>query len=186
MPPALPSIPALENDDSMLTRRFGKEVVNYYAGSALNRFSFLRADGTFLRKAASAPFTRFVALSDLNPLTVDSGTRLARFSLNDVSPLIGEQPFVLGEEESIKQWDSTKRSPLLVFLGMVEGQEGESIESTDHGSIAGKPLFAVDVTARKPYEKQSGEFLKNHIKGGGQLQANPRAMTLEADDGESS
>ncbi|KAI1028083.1 hypothetical protein LB505_002228 [Fusarium chuoi] len=30
--PGLPEIAALQADDSMLTRRFGKEVVNYYAG----------------------------------------------------------------------------------------------------------------------------------------------------------
>jgi NAD+ diphosphatase len=168
----------------MLTRRFGKEVVNYYCGSCVNRYSFLRADGVFLRRAAVAPLTRYVALSGLNPLTNAAGTHLTRFTLKDVSPLTGEQPFAVSEDEAVKKWDSTKKQPLIVFLGVVEEKDSESIESSEHGVVHGNPIFAVDVTPREPFEKAAEEFLENHVKNGGQLQKNPRAMTLEAHDGE--
>lgn len=187
MTPSLPTSAFLDNDDSMLTRRFGREVINYYAGSPINRYSFLRADGVFLRRAAAAPLTRYLALSDLNPLVTPSGSEMAQFSLKDVSPLIGETPFKLTEEEAVRDWDSTKKTPLVVFLGML-GEEAkgqvEKIESSEHGTIVGQPLFVVDVTAREPYEKQAGSFLEAHLKNGGQLQSNPRAMTLDADGGE--
>ncbi|KAF7558695.1 hypothetical protein G7046_g5466 [Stylonectria norvegica] len=118
----LPELPALQNDDSMLTRRFGREVINYYAGSRLNRFSFLRPDTTFLRKAAASPTARYLALSDLNALA-QGKTELAYLTFDHVKSLIGHEPFHLTEEESIKQYDSTQTSPLIVFLAFLKVQE---------------------------------------------------------------
>lgn len=52
--PANPE-PAHPDVDSMLSRKFGKEVANYFSGSPLNRLAFLRADNVFLSKALKHP-----------------------------------------------------------------------------------------------------------------------------------
>lgn len=120
-PPLLPELAALTSDDSMLTRRFGKEVINYYAGSRLNRYSFLRSDVAFLNKAATSSSARFVALTDLNPLVVEK-RKLALLTYDDVKPLI-EEPFKLADTQRTKNYDSTAGpSALIVFLGTVDGE----------------------------------------------------------------
>ncbi|KAA6413234.1 MAG: NADH pyrophosphatase [Lasallia pustulata] len=73
--PELPE-PAHPDLDSMLTRKFGKEVANYFSGSPLNRVSFLRTDQPFLSAALQHPSTTFLLFNDLSPLTL-SPTRLA-------------------------------------------------------------------------------------------------------------
>lgn len=185
--PLMPEVPYLANDDSMLTRRFGKEVVNYYSGSTLNRYSFLRSDTAFLSRAFRAPTARFVALSSLNPLAVDK-TQLARLTLDDVAPLTGPDPFTLSEDESVKKFDSSRRSPLVVFLGLFAGQGSSTtdIPTTDHGPVQGDPFFAVDVTPRAPYEDAANNLIKTHQdKNGWTIQTNPRGMSLHGGDGTS-
>ncbi|KAH6984869.1 NUDIX hydrolase domain-like protein [Ilyonectria sp. MPI-CAGE-AT-0026] len=177
-PPLLPELPALQNDDSMLTRRFGKEVVNYYAGSRVNRYSFLRADAAFLRRAAASPTARYLALDDLNALVVDK-TSLSYLTFEDVKSLIGPEPFHLPEDESIKAFDSTQTAPLVVFLGMLEeGSEPGHIESGEHGDIKGQPYFAIDITAKGTHADKATEFLKSQEAKGLLVDKNPRGMTL--------
>lgn len=181
--PNLPVIAALESDDSMLTRRFGKEIVNYYAGSRINRFSFLRADTGFLRQAAVSPTARYLALSELNPLVVDKKTPVY-LTFNDVQPLIGSDPFAQTEEEAIQNFDSTKSAPLIVFLGMLEdGHENDHISSTEHGDIHGHPYFAIDITAKGNHAEQAASFLAEQEKKGNSLDKNPRAMSHSPDAG---
>ncbi|CAG7562918.1 unnamed protein product [Fusarium equiseti] len=173
--PDLPVVAALVSDDSMLTRRFGKEVVNYYAGSSINRFSFLRADTGFLRKAAASPTARYMALSELCPLVVDKKTP-AYFTFNEIQPLVGSEPFAHTEDEAIKNFDSTKTSPLIVFLGMLEEGNEDRISSTDHGDIQGHPYFAVDITPKGNHAEKAAGFLAEQEKKEITLDKNPRAM----------
>lgn len=181
----IPENPALAHDDSMLTRRFGREVINYYAGSRLNRYSFLRADTAFLRKAAASPASQFIALENLNPLISDK-TKLAFLSFEDVRPLIGAEPFHLSEEDAIKQYDSTTATPLIVFLGMLDSTSAATeFATTDHGIVNALPLFAVDVTPRPPYADAAKAFLEKVQEKGYSIQPNPRAMTLLPEAGES-
>ena len=183
--PALPELAALANDNSMLTRRFGKEVIHYYAGSRLNRYSFLRPDSTFLKPAASSPSTQYIALHELNPLTVDKGN-FAYLSFEDVKPLIGSEPFHLSEAETIAEYDSTVTRPLMVFLGMLDSSEAVELPSSQHGQIKGQPFFAVDVTPRGTYKEAASTFLKKMEDKGLVIQKDPRAMSLHADAGECS
>lgn len=189
--PSMPAIEALQNDDSMLTRRFGKEVINYYSGSRLNRYSFLRADRAFLRRAAATPATRYIALNNLSGVIVDK-TTLATFSFEDVKSLVGAQPFNHTEEDYVKQFDSTvTRPPLVVFLGMLDapaqgaGAASESVEleTTHHGSVSGQPYFAVDVTPRGSYTDAANAFEKLCESKGWSVEKNPRAMALAPDAG---
>lgn len=180
-PPLMPTNPVLDTDLSMLTRRFGKEVINYYAGSTLNRYSFLRPDTAFLRKTALAPSARFLALNNLNPL-VKSATELALLKFDDVKPLVGEDLFALSEEDEIKQFDSKKSRALVVFLGIGEG-EGETFESTEHGSVKGQPYFAVDVTPKGSIADTANALLKKEEDAGNSFQTNPRSLSLHAEAG---
>ncbi|KAG7411106.1 Peroxisomal NADH pyrophosphatase NUDT12 [Fusarium oxysporum f. sp. rapae] len=174
--PGLPDIAALQTDDSMLTRRFGKEVVNYYAGGRINRYSFLRADTGFLRQAYNSPTARYLALHDLNPLVVDKKTP-AYLTFKDVEPLIGPDHFTLTEDEAIQSFNSIETRPLVVFIGMLEeGNEKDSISSSDHGDIQGHPYFAIDITPKGNHAEKATQFLEEQEKKGLSLDKNPRAM----------
>lgn len=179
----LPIIAALQDDDSMLTRRFGKEVVNYYAGGRINRYSFLRADAAFLRRASVSPTARYLALNDLNPLVVDK-KKLAYLTFDDVQSLVGPDPFGLTEDEAIQAFDSAQTKPLIVFLGMLEGDnETDHIASGDHGNIKGHPYFAVDITPKGTHAEKATSFLADKEGKGLSLDKNPRAMSHNPDAG---
>lgn len=180
--PQLPELAALQDDDSMLTRKFGKEIVNYYAGSHLNRYSFLRADTVFLQRAVANSSARFIALNNLNPLIADK-SELAYLSFDDVKPIIGSAPFSLSEDEFIKQYDSTQTSALVVFLGMLQGNQHNEIASAEHGDVKGQPHFAVDITPRGSFAESAQSFLKTQEEKGLSIQENPRSMTLHAGAG---
>lgn len=182
--PPLPEPPAaLRNDDSMLTRRFGREAINYYAGGHLNRFSILRADAGFLARAATSPAARYLVLHQLSPLTVDK-SRLALLPFDDVKPLLGADPFRLSEDEAVREFDSTAETPLLVFLGVDEGSQAAAKFSSDHGPIRGEPFFALDATPRGPYAEAAAALVQKLEGQGLVLQKDARAMTLHADQGE--
>jgi len=178
----MPEHLALQNDASMLTKRFGKEIVNYYAGGRLNRYSFLRSDPIFLSRAVSSPASRFIALDGLNPLVSDR-KRLAYLTLEDVEPLIGSDPFPLSDADATKEFDSAATRPLLVFLGTVEGEQAAEIETTDHGVVKAQPFFAVDVTPKGPHADAATAFLKQQEDKGLTVQTNARFMTLGAEAG---
>lgn len=182
--PIMPEVSFLANDNSMLSRRFGKEVVNYYSGGSLNRYSFLRPDTAFLRRAAQSPHSRFIALNNLNPLVAEK-TNLVYLSFEDVKPLIGSDPFHLSEDESIKQYDSSMPKPLIIFLGMLEGKgtSSEEIPTSNHGPVKGDPFFAVDITTKGPNSEAATALLKKQEDQGRSIQTNPRSMLLHAEAG---
>lgn len=173
----LPEVPALANDDSMLTRKFGKEVVNYYSGSRLNRYSFLRADSAFLRRAAASPRARFYALENLNPVVTETNT-LASLTLADVAELVGKEPFKLEENDAIAAYDSTVTAPILVFLGMMDAAEAAAIETTGHGEVKGDPVFAVDLSATGSHAEAAKTVIEGIKARGFSVEPNPRSMRL--------
>ncbi|PHH62716.1 hypothetical protein CDD81_6785 [Ophiocordyceps australis] len=184
-PPLMPEPSALRNDSSLLTRRFGKEVVNYYAGTRLNRYSFLRTDALFLRRAAASPAARYVVLRDLNPLVADR-RRLACLTFADVRPLIGPDPFRLTDDEAAEQFDSVVAAqlPLVLFLGTVEGDDTDDavdLDTAQNGLVHAQPYFAVDATPRGGYAKAADDFWSKQEAKGLMLQTNVRNMTLNAE-----
>jgi NAD+ diphosphatase len=175
--PLSPDQAAIESDDSLLTQRFGKEVVNYYAGGSLNRYSFLRADTGFLRAAASSPAAVYIGLKDLNPL-VTTSSELAYFSHDDVKPILGDDLFHLTEEECIEQFDSAVATPQLVFLGMLESAHSYQFKSTEHGTVTGQPFFAIDLTPKGTQAEALSFFLQKQEIKRVTSQQNPRGLTL--------
>lgn len=91
--------------ESTLARRFGRETVNYFSGSPLNRLSFLRANNLFLQAALKHPNTSVLLLKDLAPLVQDA-SKLAYATYDQVRGFIGENPFEKNEEELIKNYNS--------------------------------------------------------------------------------
>ncbi|KAK7189789.1 hypothetical protein DPSP01_008793 [Paraphaeosphaeria sporulosa] len=140
--PDLPE-PAHPEVDSMLSRKFGKEIANYFSGSPLNRVSFLRPDHTFLSQAIRHPSTKILLFNKLEPL-VHSPTSIATQSFADVTSIVGSDPFSKSEADTIADYNSSTYVPQIIFLGLDERHEG--LVYKEH--YKGVPWFAVDVTPK--------------------------------------
>ncbi|KAL8810798.1 MAG: hypothetical protein Q9223_002098 [Gallowayella weberi] len=153
--PPLPE-PAFPHLDSMLSRRFGKEVANYFSGSPLNRVSFLRTDYTFLSLALKHPTTSFLLFNSLNPLAKDP-SHLSFASYTDVRPLIGENPYAKSEEQLISEYNSTTTIPQLIFLGLDERNK----QGLTYNIYTGSPCFALDVTPKGSVTSQAESLIQS-------------------------
>ncbi|KAL8965312.1 MAG: hypothetical protein Q9183_003919 [Haloplaca sp. 2 TL-2023] len=153
--PALPE-PAFPNLDSMLSRKFGKEVANYFSGSPLNRVSFLRTDHSFLSAALEHPTTSFLLFNNLNPLAKDPST-LEFVPFADVQPLIGDNPYSKPEEQLISEYNSTVTIPQLLFLGLDERDR----QGLTHNIYTGAPRFALDVTPKGTIASQAQSLVES-------------------------
>lgn len=177
--PALPQ-PAHPDLDSMLSRKFGKEVANYFSGSPLNRVGFLRGDNAFLSKAISHPSTSFMLCNELQPLIKDA-RHLAYASFEDVKPIIGEDPFAKTEQEMVAAYDSSKAFPQMIFLGLDE-KKNDGFEYTGKNTYRGAPFFALDVTPRGATASASKSLIEK-MQAKGLNFAKGRMMDLAAPDG---
>jgi NAD+ diphosphatase len=143
-----------------ITKKFGKEPVNYYSGNPLNRLSFLRENYEFLRKAILSPNAKFLPLNSKNPLlykfdkeerpSPEISHKLHYLSYSDVRSLVNvgdsDDLYSLSEDETVNNWSSTRdrigiNRVLVVFLGV-----DESIPGVAHSHYNGQAYFAVDLT----------------------------------------
>jgi NAD+ diphosphatase len=180
--PALPA-PAHPEVDSMLSRRFGKEVANYFAGSPLNRLGFLRADNTFLSRAVKHPSTSFLLCNELQPL-VEPNTpagqgKLKFVKYEDVKPVIGEDPWAHPEADQVKAYNSEKYIPQMIFLGLDEKATNGGLEYEGKNLYKGTPYFAVDVTPRENVASSCELLLAAQKEKGFEI-SKGRMMDLEA------
>ncbi|KAB8219662.1 NUDIX hydrolase domain-like protein [Aspergillus novoparasiticus] len=148
--PQIPT-PAHTQAESMLSRQFGRETVNYFSSSPLNRLSFLRTEHAFLSAAIKHPSTRFVLLKDLAPLT-KSPSELYYAHYNEVEKLVPETMYDKTEEETIKEYDSRKTTAQLIFLGLDESRKQDGLAWKIY---TGAPFFALDVTPKGDEEQQT-------------------------------
>ncbi|RDW95176.1 hypothetical protein BP5796_00939 [Coleophoma crateriformis] len=172
--PDLPD-PAHHDVDSMLSRKFGREVANYFSGSTLNRVSFLRTDYSFISAALTHKSASFLLLNDLAPLAKDP-SQLAYAKHEDIKSLIGDNPFAKSEDELIKEYNSSVTLPLVLFLGIDERKK----EGFEHGIYKGKPFFAVDVTPRGTVEKEASAVIEAMKAKGLQFVEGRMHMSLNA------
>ncbi|KAH0093082.1 hypothetical protein KCU96_g6810, partial [Aureobasidium melanogenum] len=178
--PDLPQ-PAHPELDSMLTRKFGREVANYFAGSPLNRFGFLRSDNVFLSGALKHPSTKFLACNNLQPLTKDKAN-LAYIQYKDVQPIIGEDPYATPEDKMIETFNSKKFIPQMIFLGLDESVKDNSFSYEAKNAVhKGAPYFAIDVTPKDPLTQQCNDLIKACEDKGLTFQQG-RSMDLVAGD----
>ncbi|RKF71488.1 putative NADH pyrophosphatase [Golovinomyces cichoracearum] len=139
----------------MLSQKFGPETVNYFAGSPLNRLSFLRSNNAFLSSALTHPSTCFLLFKDLAPLAYNP-SKLACVTYDEVKVLIGENPFEKTEKDLIKNFNSSITLPLVLFLGINDLEQ----EGFENGIYKGKPYFAVDVTPRGTLKNQASHVIE--------------------------
>lgn len=177
---AQPELPlaAHADVDSMLSRKFGKEVANYFSGSPINRLSFLRANHKFISAALTHPTTKFLLCNDLAPAAKDK-THLYYATHQEVDKLIGGNPFEKEEDEIIKQYRSDITQPLVLFLGVDEKQH----EGFEFEIYKGTPYFAIDITAKGTIEKEANSVI-DALKAKGIIFLEGRgAMSLNAPEG---
>lgn len=178
MAASIPDLPILAEDDSMLSRKFGREVANYFSGSPLNRVSFLRGDHGFLASAFSHPSTSFLLLENLSPLVKDSST-LAYVKKSDIEPLTGSEPFAKNEDEVIKNFNSDVTRPLILFLG-IDGKNKSGFEWKEY---RGAPYFAVDVTPKGSIEEAAKKVIDAVKAKGVSFLPGTRHVSLNAPEG---
>ncbi|KAI0025000.1 NUDIX hydrolase domain-like protein [Xylariomycetidae sp. FL0641] len=172
----IPDLPVVADDDSMLSRRFGREVVNYFSGSPLNRVSFLRTDHAFLRAAFAHPTTSFLVFNNLIPLSKDA-TSLTFVGKDDVAPLTGTDPFEKSEEQMIKDFNSDISRPIILFLGLDENKQS----GFEYRDYKGSPYFAVDITPKGSYEEEAKKVVEGvQSKTGAQFITGTRFLSLHA------
>ncbi|KAI0476936.1 NUDIX hydrolase domain-like protein [Xylaria cf. heliscus] len=172
---AIPDLPILAADDSMLSRKFGREVANYFSGSPLNRVSFLRGDHAFLNAAFGHPSTSFLLLDNYSPLAKDTAN-LAYVSKEDVVPLTGPEPFKETEAEQIKSFNSTITQPVILFLGLDEKKK-----DFEYREYKGNPYFAIDVTPKGSIEEKAKSVIEAvKAKQGVSFIPGGRLLTLNA------
>ncbi|KAK3692619.1 NUDIX hydrolase domain-like protein [Podospora appendiculata] len=184
----IPDLPVLEHDeDSMLSRKFGREVANYLSGSPLNRLSFLRTEHAFLQSAFSHPSAAFLLMNNLGPLTKDDPTHLAFATNADVVPLTGASPFAKTEADLISDYDSRETHPVILFLGLDDKHRLPShdaaagAEPFSYRTYKGIPYFAVDVTARGVNAEAANALIAAMKAKGFTFQdSSPRHMALHA------
>jgi NAD+ diphosphatase len=178
MSTAIPDLPILAVDDSMLSRRFGREVANYFAGSPLNRVSFLRTDHAFLNAAFAHPTTSFLLLDNYSPLAKDTAN-LAYVGREDIAPLTGPDPFKESEDEQVKSFNSAVTQPIILFLGLDEKKSGFA-----YREYKGSPHFAIDVTPKGSIEEKAKSVIEAvKAKQGVSFIPGGRLLTLNAPDG---
>ncbi|SPO31715.1 related to NPY1 - NADH diphosphatase [Ustilago trichophora] len=99
--------------------------VNFYAGSKLNRLSWLRTSTEFLNSTIASPSTRFVLLKHNNPLCHSGGGEkegsLATLSWDEVKPYILENVKLSGGVQA----DNEAREEVLVFGPQAYGLQQE-------------------------------------------------------------
>ncbi|KAK4501459.1 hypothetical protein PRZ48_007268 [Zasmidium cellare] len=181
--PANPE-PAHPEVDSMLSRKFGKEVANYFSGSPLNRLAFLRADNVFLSQALKHSSTSFLLCNELQPLvqanTPPGAGKLAYVKYEDVKPVIGENPYAQTEKEIIEAYNSDIYIPQMIFLGIDE-KDKNGLEYQGKNKYTGAPYFAIDVTPRNSV-KEACEKLIEAQKAKGLDFSKGRVMDVVAQD----
>ncbi|KAI9654829.1 MAG: NADH pyrophosphatase [Bathelium mastoideum] len=174
--PALPE-PKFPELDSMLSRKFGREVANYFSGSPLNRVGFLRPDHVFLSQAIRHPTTSFLLCDSLQPLTKES-KKLAYVSHADIQPLIGDNPYEKSENELIEQYNSEVSVPQMIFLGLDERHKDGLVYKEQY---KGAPFFAVDVTPKGSHAEIAKKIISD-LESRGYSFAQGRVMDIEASE----
>ncbi|KAK4565705.1 NADH pyrophosphatase [Recurvomyces mirabilis] len=183
--PTQPANPEPAPDyDSMLSRKFGKEVANYFSGSPLNRVGFLRGDHKYLSQALNHPSTQFLLCNELQPLVTsskDNRDKLAWVKLDHVKQVIGSDPYASNEQDMLGKYDSGTYIPQMVFLGIDEKGKDGLAYTNKKNTYTGIPHFAVDVTPKNSV-KEACEGLIKELEGKGLAFAKGRVMDIEALD----
>jgi hypothetical protein len=119
-----------------------------------------------------------MVFKNLSPL-VKAPSEISYASHNDLKSLIPTNPFEKSEEDIIKEFDSRKKIPQLVFLGLDESVK----DGLSYKNYTGAPHFAVDITPVAPYEEAANGVIAEMEKRGSTFVEGMRAMGFPADVG---
>lgn len=183
--PANPE-PAHHNIDSMLSRKFGKEVANYFSGNPLNRVGFLREKHDFLDQALKHPSTSFLPCNNLQPLVktgYKTGDYLQFVKYDEIKPIIGDGPYDLTEKEVLARYNSEQYIPQMIFLGIDE-KDKQGLTYQGKNEYTGAPYFAIDVTPKAGVKDACEKLIKN-LEERGLSFAPGRVMEIDATHGKS-
>ena len=147
-------------------------------GSPLNRVSFLRPDHPFLAQAFDHATTKFMLFKNLSPL-VKTPSEISYASYCDLKSLIPTNPYEKPEEDMIKDFDSRKKTPQLIFLGLDERVK----DGLSYKNYTGAPHFAFDITPVAPYQEAANGVIVGMEKKGLSFLEGMRALTFPADVG---
>lgn len=138
----------------------------------------MRDDYSFLKQAFDHRTTRFLLFQHLSPL-VKSFNEINYVSRSEIQPVVPHNPYERTEQELIDQYDSSIRTPQLVFLGIDERQA----DGLRYKNFAGSPYFALDVTPRPPYEEGADGVIAAVEKQGLRFLKGIRIMDFPAETG---
>ena len=178
--------PAFPTVDSMLSRKFGKEVANYFSGNPLNRVGFLREDHKFLSSAFKHPSTSFLVCNELQPLIKKGykvGAPLEYVGKDTIVSVVGEDPYAKNEKDTIGDYNSSVYIPQMIFLGIDENKK-DGMEYQSKNLYKGAPYFAVDITPRESV-KEACEKLIADLTEKGYTFCPGRVMDIDATHGNS-
>lgn len=152
-----------------------------FAGSPLNRLSFLRTEHPFLSAAIRHPSTRFILFKDLAPLT-RSTSELYLAHYDEIKTLVRPDIYDKTEEDMLKEYDSRKTEPQLIFLGLDEERKKDGLNWKIY---TGTPYFALDLSARGSEEQQGhAKSIVEALEAKGAKFLHARVVTtLSADEG---
>ena len=111
----------------------------------------------------------------MSPLAKDP-TRLEYVKLEDVKPLIGEDPYSKSEEQTIEEYNSTITIPQLLFLGLDESKKS----GFEHNLYHGAPYFAIDVTPKGTVKLEAEKLIEITKSRGLQFVEGRMHMSLPA------
>jgi NAD+ diphosphatase len=144
----------------------------------LNRVSFLRPDHPFLAQAIDHGTTKFMVFKNLSPL-VETPSEISYASYSDLKSLIPTNPYEKSEEDLIKEFNSQKKIPQLIFLGLDERVK----DGLTYKNYTGAPHFAFDITPVAPYAEAANGVIAEMEKKGLSFVEGMRAMAFPADVG---
>lgn len=160
--------------------------VNFFAGSPLNRLSWLRSSHPFLNAVIVSPATRWVLFKSGQPLVMAPANdpverSIVYLTTDDVKPFLGSEPFFgQGQDEGQLVTESSDvphstteavrhRGARVVFLGIQESSSDSnalpSCDFTDASAaiinLDGTPYFSMDVTDLELPPEKLNDFLKS-------------------------
>lgn len=163
--------------------------VNLFAGSPLNRLSWLRSSHAFLNAVVSVPSARWIVFNGGQPLRFSASDRTSDpvfFSTHEVKSFLGPEPYFgqagkpgdllpnRGSDEPAHgphtAFEGARHLGLpIVFLGIDEGEKSDSTgalptsEFTDPQTalekLEGTPYFSVDIASLNLSEEKVQEIL---------------------------
>lgn len=117
----------------------------------------------------------------LAPL-VKKPSEIAYATLNDIGSIVSSDIYDKSEEDLLKNYNSSKTVPQLVFLGLDESRK----DGLKYKNYIGAPYFAVDVTPKGSYENEARNVVRNMEQRGLQFLEGRAILSFPADVGESS